>query len=134
MSKSNATEDDTLTYWLTTDLFSINRPTEWHLALFKDDPADDASGTEVSTGDDTAYVRQIISFSPVVSGVTSNSADISFPVVVLASASYSISHFAIYDAATAGNMLYYGSFGVTKTVIGGEVFSFTTGGIVISED
>lgn len=136
MSKSNVIEDDTLKYWLTADALTTTRPTTWFLALFKDDPGEDGSGNEVSTGDDSAYARQAITFStPAVdSGLTSNNADITFPVVVLVGGSYTMSDFAIYTAVTGGTMLYYGTFGVPKTINGGETITFAAGGITVTED
>ncbi|RKZ95465.1 MAG: hypothetical protein DRQ40_03575 [Gammaproteobacteria bacterium] len=136
MSKSNAIEDDTLAYWLTVDTMTITRPTTWFLALYKTDPMDDNSGIEISVADDTAYARQAIAFDPPItdSGLVFNNADITYPATVLAVGSYTMTHFAIFDAVTAGNMLYHGTFGVSKTINGGETITFAAGGITVTED
>ena len=75
MSFSDTFETHVLNYVFTAT--SVTRPTAWYLALFTSNPADDASGTEVSTSG-TAYARQSAAFT--VSGDTaSNSAAIEFP-------------------------------------------------------
>ena len=92
MSFSNTYETHVLNYVFTTT--SVTRPTAWYLALFTSNPAEDASGTEVSTSG-TAYARQSATFT--VSGNTaSNSGAIEFPT---ATANYgTVSHVGVYDA------------------------------------
>ena len=54
MSLSNTFETTVLTWLLTNS--AATRPTAWYVALFTSNPAEDASGTEVSTTG-TAYAR-----------------------------------------------------------------------------
>ena len=63
MSLSNTFETTVLTWLLTNS--AATRPTAWYVALFTSNPAEDASGTEVSGG---AYARQSVTFT--VSGNT----------------------------------------------------------------
>ncbi len=56
MSFSNTFETHVLNYVFTAT--SVTRPTAWYLALFTSNPAEDASGTEVSTSG-TAYARPV---------------------------------------------------------------------------
>ena len=116
MSFSDTFETHVLNYVFTAT--SVTRPTAWYLALFTSNPADDASGTEVSTSG-TAYARQSAAFT--VSGDTaSNSAAIEFPT---ATASFgTVSHVAVFDASTGGNLIAYAALTSSKAIDTGDVF------------
>lgn len=103
--------------------------TNVYLGLFTTATDNGTGGTEVSaTG--TAYARQAVAFAAPVSGVTSNSATVTYPT---ATASWgTVTNFAIYDAATAGNRLYYGPIGIAKTVDQGDIFTVPSGNLTIT--
>ena len=102
-------------------------PTTIYMALFTSDPTDAGTGTEVSGG---AYARQTITFSAPTNGSTSNSADVLFPV---ATAGWgTVSHFAVYDAATSGNMLYYGVLTTSKAISSTDQLKVAAGDITIT--
>ena len=87
---------------------SITAPAKLYLGLFLSNPGDDgSSGTEISY---TGYERQEITFSaPTASGsglMISNSALISFPQSPTSAGS--VTHAAVFDGATGGNMYLYG--------------------------
>ena len=126
MSFSDTFETHVLNYVFTAT--SVTRPTAWYLALFTSNPADDASGTEVSTSG-TAYARQSATFT--VSGDTaSNSAAIEFPT---ATASFgTVSHVAVFDAATSGNMIAYAALTASKAIDTGDVFRVPSGDLDIT--
>lgn len=126
MSFSDTFETRVLTWVFTAD--AATRPTAWYLALFTTDPADDASGTEVSTTG-TAYARQSASFT--VSGDTaSNSAAIEFPT---ATASYgTVTHVGIFDASTAGNLIAHAALTTSKAIDTGDVFRVPSGDLDIT--
>lgn len=126
MSFSNTFETHVLNYVFTAT--SVTRPTAWYLALFTSNPADDASGTEVSTSG-TAYARQTAAFT--VSGDTaSNSAAIEFPT---ATASFgTVSHVAVFDAATSGNLIAYAALTSSKAIDTGDVFRVPAGDLDIT--
>jgi hypothetical protein len=126
MSFSDTFETHVLNYVFTTT--SVTRPTAWYLALFTSNPADDASGTEVSTSG-TAYARQSATFT--VSGDTaSNSAAIEFPT---ATASFgTVSHVAVFDASTGGNMIAYAALTASKAIDTGDVFRVPSGDLDIT--
>lgn len=115
MSFSNTTETHVLNYLLTSA--SVTRPTAWYLALYTSNPAEDNSGTEVSTSG-TAYARQSASFT--VSGNSaSNTSEIEFPT---ATASFgTVTHAAVFDASTGGNMIAYAALATSKTIDTGDV-------------
>lgn len=115
MSFSNTHENKVLTWTFTAD--AVTRPTAWYLALFTTDPAEDASGTEVSTSG-TAYARQAVAFT-VTGNTATNSAAVEFPT---ATASYgTVTHVAVFDAVTAGNMIAYAALSSSKSIDTGDV-------------
>lgn len=128
MSFSNTFETHVLNYVFTTT--SVTRPTAWYLALFTSNPAEDASGTEVSTSG-TAYARQSATFT--VSGDTaSNSAAIEFPT---ATASYgTVTHVGVFDASSGGNLIAYAALTTSKAIDTGDVFRVPSGDLDITLD
>lgn len=128
MSFSNTFETRVLTWVFTTD--SATRPTAWYMALFTSNPADDASGTEVSTSG-TAYARQSATFT--ISGDTaSNSAAIEFPT---ATASFgTVSHVGVFDASTGGNLIAYAALSTSKAIDTGDVFRIPSGDFDVTLD
>lgn len=74
--------------------------TNRYLALFEGDPS--SGGTEASGG---SYARQSIAFNASSGGTSTNSNTITF--ASLSSGTYD--HYAIYDAATGGNLITYGT-------------------------
>ena len=128
MSFSNTFETHVLNYVFTAT--SVTRPTAWYLALFTSDPAEDASGTEVSTSG-TAYARQSVSFS--VSGnLATNSAAVEFPT---ATASFgTVTHIGVFDASTSGNLIAYSALTASKAIATGDVFRVPSGDLDITLD
>ena len=128
MSLSNTFETHTLNYLFTST--SVTRPTAWYVALFTSNPAEDASGTEVSTSG-TAYARQSVTFS--VSGNTAtNTAAIEFPT---ATASYgTVSHVGVFDASTGGNLIAYAALTTSKAIDTGDVLRVNSGELDITLD
>lgn len=105
-----------------------------YIALFTSDPGDDGSGTEVSGG---SYARVQVNpnggASPawnqaVVDGdghLVDNGADIEFPT---ATASWgTVTHMGIFDAATAGNLLWHGPLTASKAVGSGDSIKLSAG-------
>ena len=109
---------------------STSAPATVYLALFTSDPTDAGSGTEVSTSG-TAYSRQSIAFSSASSGSTSNSADVEFSQAT-GSGFGTVTHFGIYDASTAGNLLFHGALTSSKTIDAGDVFKIASGNLSIT--
>jgi len=121
---SNYTENLALTWLLTSG--AATRPDAWYLALFTTDPTDAGTGTEVSGG---SYARQTIAFT-VTGDTASNSATVTFPA---ATANWgSISHVGIYDASTAGNLLFHGSVTTPKTIETGDTFQVSASNLSIT--
>jgi hypothetical protein len=103
-------------------------PTAWYIALFNVTPTSAGGGTEVATG---SYVRQPVTFAPPTLGATSNASPVNFPVPSL-DWGY-LPGVALFDAATTGNMLYFGVLGTPRTVYAGEDLYFPAGYFSITE-
>ena len=128
MSLSNTFETTVLTWLLTNS--AATRPTAWYVALFTSNPAEDASGTEVSTSG-TAYARQSVTFS--VSGNTAtNTAAIEFPT---ATASYgTVTHVGVFDASSAGNLIAYAALTTSKAIDTGDVMRVPANDLDVTMD
>lgn len=107
-------------------------PTTLYFALFTASPTDAGGGTEVSGGGYTRMSRacSLVNFSSTLSaadtavsstgtsGTTYNIADIQFPDP---SANWgTVVALGIYDAASAGNLLYWGPVNPNKTINNGD--------------
>jgi hypothetical protein len=109
-------------------------PTTLYFALFTAAPSDSGGGTEVSGG---SYARKAVTpnttnFPSASGGSVSNGAAITFAT---ATASWGVvTHFGIFDASTAGNLLYWGALSASKTVDSGDTVSFAAGALSVSED
>ena len=129
MSFTNYLEDKVLKHVFAGTAYTA--PSTLYVALFTAAPSDTGGGTEVSGG---GYARQTATFT--VSGtnptVASNSANIDFPT---ATASYgTVTHIAVMDALTGGNMLAYASATTSKAIGTGDVLRIPTGDLDIELD
>ena len=111
---------------------AFTAPTTVYVGLHTGSPGDDDSGAnEVSTSG-TGYVRQSASFASASGGSASTDATITFPA---ATANWgTISHISIYDASSAGNLLYHGAVTTSKTIESGDTFQISSGNLTISLD
>lgn len=108
------------------------------VGLFTAAPSDSAAGTEVSGG---AYARVAVNRTAGSSGwnaaagalaLTDNIAAVTFPV---ATANWgTVTHFGIFDAVTAGNLLYWADLVTAKVVNNGDTATFAIGAIDITQD
>lgn len=104
-------------------------PTTVYMALFTAAPSDAGGGTEVSGNN---YARTAITFNTAASGATASAADITFPTP---SGTWgACTHFGIFDAATNGNLLYWGALGQTETPIANNIVKFLAASVTVTED
>jgi hypothetical protein len=102
-------------------------PAAVYLALYTSDPTDANTGTEVTGG---SYQRQQITFGAPNDGMVSNSNEILFPV---ATANWgTVTHIGILDAATGGNLLFYGAVTTPKTISTNDQLKINAGDISIT--
>jgi hypothetical protein len=126
MSFTNDIETRVLQWALTNG--SPTRPTAWYVGLFTAAPGEAGGGTEVSGG---SYVREAVTFT--VSGnAATNDAAIEWPT---ATGTWgTITHVAVFDASTSGNMLVYASLTSSKTIASGDVLRIPAGDLDITLD
>ena len=98
-----------------------------YVSLWTTDPTDAGSGTEVSGG---SYARQSVTFGAPSNGVTTNSADVTFPT---STGSWgNVGWIGINDALTTGNLLYHTPLDTSKTVTSGDIFKISTGNLSVT--
>ena len=106
---------------------SYTSPATVYVSLYTSDPTDADYGTEVSGG---SYARTAVTFGAPSNGVTTNSADVTFPT---ATASWgTVTHIGIHDASTAGNLLFHTPLDTSKTIDSGDIFKITTGNLSVT--
>jgi len=106
---------------------SYTSPATVYVSLYTSDPTDADSGTEVSGG---SYARTAVTFGAPSNGVSTNSADVTFPT---ATASWgTVTHIGIHDASTSGNLLFHTPLDTSKTIDSGDIFKITTGNLSVT--
>lgn len=127
---SNYMEEKIVEHFLRNN--AITPPATVYLALFESDPGEATAGTETAF---TSYARQSSTWTALdANGQTKNSATITFPANGNASASVTITHICLFDAATSGNRLLYAQLSAPKTLSPGDVLSFAANAIVFGID
>lgn len=103
-------------------------PLAVYISLHTSDPTADAlAATEVAGA---WYDRQPVTFAAqTTAGQTSNSGAINYDPV--SGGPVTVTHYAIWDAATLGNMLYYGPLAASKTFSNTDVPSWLAGQIAV---
>ena len=135
-SKSNYLEDKMNDHVLGGPDYT--RPATVYFAFFTAAPGDGTPGTEVNNAVWTNYARVAVTnnntnFPASSGGVKSNGTTVSFGVASITGTPPIIVGFAIMDASTSGNMLYWSSF-TGQTVNNGSPVAIDNGSLVITED
>jgi hypothetical protein len=125
---------------------SFTAPAALHVGLYTTAPTDTGGGTEVSGG---SYARVSVAPSTTnwaatnaagstaatstgTGGTTSNNATITFATP---SATWgTVVAFGIFDAASAGNLLWYGTLTTSKTINSGDTVTFAAAALSIQID
>ena len=110
-------------------------PATVYLALFSVSPGDTGGGTEL-VGNGYARVavtNNVTNWPNAAAGLKSNGAAFAFPVAITSNWAGAVA-FGIFDASTAGNLLYWGLLTATLTILVGETAQFNVGDISITED
>lgn len=103
-------------------------PNGWYIALFNVTPTSAGGGTEVTGG---GYARQAVTFSAASAGESHNTLTINYPTPTTDWGD--IPGVALFDALTAGHMLYFGELGTLKTVYAGDPLFFPSSYFSITE-
>lgn len=94
--------------------------------------ADDGleGGTVTSEVSGGSYAREAVTFGAASSGAASNSGTITFTT---ATGNWgTVTHVAIMDASSGGNVLFHGAVTTSKTIETGDTFQISTGNLSIS--
>jgi len=127
---SNYLELKLLDHGLGVSAFTM--PATLYLALFTSDPTDAGSGTECSG---SAYARVAITFdaaSTNTSGVSStqNADAVTFPRAL--GSWGTITHLAVYDALTGGNLLWHGAATDSQAITTNQIYEIGDGDLDIT--
>jgi len=108
-------------------------PPTIYVGLSTADPTDDASGLAEPSGNSYARVTTAGADWNVASGgAIANANDITFPE---ATGSWgTITHFALFDAVSAGNILAHGALSVSKPISSGDTAKFASGDLDVTLD
>jgi len=134
MSKSNHLEDEIINHIFRTGSFT--KPPGIFVALYTAAPSDSGGGTEVSAGGytrvDAGQGDSSWAAPAGGNGQTSNSNAINFPAPT---GNWGVvTHFGLFDALTAGNLLYHGALTQPKTINNGDSApSYAAGTLVVTE-
>lgn len=111
---------------------ALTSPAAVYVALFNGDPTDAGSGgTEVTTTIRVAG-RVAATFGAPSGGAIANTAAVDYGN---AAGAATVSHFGIYDAASAGNLLAHGSItGGAQSISAGNPVSFAIGDLTVTLD
>jgi hypothetical protein len=106
---------------------NFTAPAAVYVSLHTADPTDAGSGTEVSGG---SYIRQSATFGAPSNGVSTTTADITFPQ---ATANWgTIGWIGIWDAQTTGNLLYHTALDASKAIDNGDIFKIASGSLTVT--
>lgn len=131
MRASNFLEEAILNYFFRGQ--AVSRPTNLYLALYKTNPTDSDTGSEVTGG---GYTRQPLSFgAPTQQGDKAVVSTINAVEFTQATSDWGeIAYFGIRDAKEGGNLLVYGIFNKPQTISEGTQFAVRQGDVTVSVD
>jgi hypothetical protein len=131
---SNYLENKVLDHVLTATGYTA--PAARYLALFTNTSGSAAANLEAGTLTDeistsgTAYAREAVTFAAASGGSSATNATVTFDT---ATANWgTITHVAVMDAATSGNVLFYGAVTTSKTIETGDTFQVSSGNLTVA--
>ena len=131
---SNYLEGELLDHVLRGASGAWTAPTTLYVGLFVNTSGNAATNLEAGTLTDEvsggSYVRKTITFNAASSGTSASAATVTFDA---ATANWgTVTHVAILDASTSGNVLFWGAVTTAKTIETGDTFQITAGSLTIS--
>jgi hypothetical protein len=129
---SNYLENKVLDHVLKVAAYS--QPSSLYLGLFTNGSGNAASNLEAGTLTDEvsggSYGRQSVTFAAASGGTSATNATVTFTT---ASANWgTITHVAVLDNSTGGNVLFWGAVTTAKSIDSGDTFQVTSGNLSIS--
>jgi hypothetical protein len=133
---SNYLENKLLDHTLGEGARTFTSPATLYLALFKDTGTGTSANLEAGTLTDeistsgTAYGRQTVNFSTAVNGTSATDGTVTWTT---ATANWgTVTHVAVMDAATTGNVLFYGNLTSNKVIETGDTFQISSTNLTVS--
>lgn len=116
---------------------SFTKPTNLYICLCTAAPSDSSTGSTITEPSGNGYARALLApgdsnwtGASSTSGLTDNAAAITYTA---SGGSWgTVTHFAICDASSAGNMLFHGSLTASKSVADGDALVFPVGSIDVT--
>ena len=129
---SNYLENSVLNHVLTAT--SYTAPTTRYLGLFTNTSGQAAANLEAGTLTDEvsggSYARKAVTFAAASGGTSATNATVTFDA---ATANWgTVTHVAVMDQATGGNVLFWGAVTTSKNIDQGDTFQVTSGNLTIS--
>lgn len=109
-----------------TGVASFTMPTTLYLALYTSDPTVDDTGTEVTGG---SYARQSVSWGSESAGLIPSNATITITNMPACT----VTHWALRDASSSGNLMYFGPMDVPVIVNAADSFVVSSGNLSVAE-
>jgi len=129
MSFSNDAEGKVLDHIF--KLAAYTQPT-LYVGVSTADPTDAGTGVAEPTGNAYARVATTAASWERTAAEVSNAAQLAFPE---ATGTWgSLTHFAVFDAATAGNIVFYGALTTAKAIAANETLRFPIGNLTFTLD
>lgn len=101
----------------------------YYVGLFTVSPSETGGGTEISAG---GYARQKVTFGAASGGSMTNSEAMEFPT---ATADWGTAvAWGLFDAATGGNMVWYGSITEPKILYKGDIYRVNANNLTLTMD
>jgi hypothetical protein len=133
---SNYLENKVLDHVLGEGARTFTSPATIYLALFKETGTGTLANLEAGTLTDeistsgTAYARQGVNFSAASSGTAATNGTVTWTT---ATADWgTVTAVAVMDAATAGNVLFYGNLTTSKAISSGDTFQISSTNLTVS--
>lgn len=128
---SNYSAVRTIDFWLQGNQLGAVSPENKYIALFFADPTDaNVTANEVSAA---WYARQLCNAWNVTgSNVVANANQVTWNAV--SGSAVTVTHYAIYDALTAGNLICSGPLTVSKLLNVTDIFTLSAGQLVLTFD
>jgi hypothetical protein len=126
---SDYLENKLLDHTLTATAYT--QPSTRYLALFTAVTGleTNSPSAEISTSG-TAYIRKAVTFAAASGGTCATNATVTFDT---ATASWGlVTHIAIMDAETSGNVLFYGALTTSKQIDSADTMQVTSGNLTVS--
>lgn len=141
-ASSNYVEERVLDFWLKNNSLTTTAPATVHVALFNTDDSTGAvdqggvtddleSGTITAECSGGGYSRQAVTFGTITNGAVSNSGNLTWTTATDGNWG-TITHVAVMDAASAGNVLFYGALDTAREILQDDTFQITTGSLTIT--